>query len=110
MDSKSLFSNELIQFIQETVKTELASQEARKTILIEVPIKNEMDLIELSNYLPTKPPLATIYAWSSKGLIPHQKLGRRLIFKKNEIDEWLELKRVKTVDEIKMTPVPFKKR
>lgn len=109
MDSKSPFSDELIRFIQQTVKTEVASQEAKTTFQIEMPIKNEMDLTELSNYLPTRPPLSTLYIWSCKGLIPHSKLGRRLVFKKSEIDEWLESKRVKTVDEIRSTPISYKK-
>ncbi len=37
-------------------------------------------------------PLAkgTVYRYTSKGLIPHIKVGRRLVFKRSDIDAWLE--------------------
>ena len=41
-------------------------------------------------------PLArgTIYRYTSRGMIPYMKLGNRLVFRKSEIDDWLEAKRV----------------
>jgi len=42
---------------------------------------------ELSTYLGIKP--STLYAWSSRGIIPHYKVHGLLRFKKDEIDVWI---------------------
>lgn len=48
---------------------------------------------ELSAYLPEKPAIATIYSWTSKGLIPFIKKGKKLFFESDVIDLWDELSR-----------------
>lgn len=44
---------------------------------------------ELCNYLPTKSKPQTVYGWRLNKLIPYHKKGKRLLFLKSEIDEWL---------------------
>lgn len=44
------------------------------------------DLIE---YLPDKTARATIYGWVSHETIPYHKFGKKLTFRKSEIDNWL---------------------
>jgi len=57
-------------------------------------------LNELVEYLPTHPAKATVYGWIHATKIPHSKKGKRLFFKKSEIDEWLQSGRRKTDIEI----------
>jgi excisionase family DNA binding protein len=47
-----------------------------------------MTIQELADYLPDKPTIRTIYGWTSKGLIPFKKLGKKLFFEKTLIDDW----------------------
>ena len=43
----------------------------------------------------TSIPLGTLYCYVHKGLIPHHRLGVKLVrFKRSEISEWLEKGRV----------------
>ncbi|MCS3157644.1 helix-turn-helix domain-containing protein [Bacteroides thetaiotaomicron] len=44
---------------------------------------------ELCAYLPTHPVEHTIYCWTSNREIPFHKRGKRIMFLKSEIDEWL---------------------
>ena len=49
-----------------------------------------LNLAELIEYLPTHPAEQTIYSWTSSKKIPFHKKGRRILFNKKEIDEWLQ--------------------
>jgi excisionase family DNA binding protein len=53
---------------------------------------------ELSEYLKLTVP--TIYGYTSTNRIPHIKRGKRLYFKKSDIDIWIEKGQRKTVDEM----------
>ncbi len=44
---------------------------------------------ELIDFLPEHPARQTIYQWITGRLIPYQKHGRRLYFRKSEIQNWL---------------------
>ncbi len=57
-----------------------------------------MDVKDLSEYL--KLSVSAIYKLTSTSEIPHYKSGKRLYFKKKEIDEWIFSKRIKTRDDI----------
>lgn len=46
-----------------------------------------LSIEDLCEYLPGKPKKKTIYAKIDE--IPHSKNGKRLVFKKSQIDEWL---------------------
>ena len=58
------------------------------------------DLIQLCDYLPDKPALATIYGKVHAGTNPVHKGAKKLRFLKSEIDTWLMEGRRKTVSEI----------
>ena len=48
-----------------------------------------MNLKELREYLPSHPAEQTVYGWTSCHQIPFHKKGKRIMFLKSEIDEWL---------------------
>lgn len=48
-----------------------------------------MNLKELCEYLPSHPAEQTVYGWTSCHQIPYHKRGKRIVFLKSEIDEWL---------------------
>ena len=49
--------------------------------------KKFMDLKSLVQYIPLT--TSTIYTMVSKGKIPFHKIGQKLIFDKQEIDDWV---------------------
>lgn len=49
-----------------------------------------LSISELSEYL--KIPLSTIYQFTSKKEIPYSKIGKRLIFSKEDIDNYVKFK------------------
>lgn len=53
-----------------------------------------MNLNQLIDYLPEKPARPTVYGWVARRQVPFHKEGKKLIFKKSEIDEWLKNGRV----------------
>lgn len=55
---------------------------------------------ELCAYLPTHPVEHTIYCWTSNRGIPYHKRGKRIMFLKSEIDEWLKENKSKSMNEI----------
>jgi len=59
--------------------------------------KEFLTIEELSDRLGVKK--TTLYSWVASGLIPHLRLGRRLIrFRKEDIDQWLESQRADQKD------------
>jgi excisionase family DNA binding protein len=69
-----------------------------KRLLIEKQKNNEntltddkwFNITELCDYLPDKPTKNTVYGWVHFKKIPYRKRGKALLFKKSEIDAWLE--------------------
>jgi predicted DNA-binding transcriptional regulator AlpA len=55
---------------------------------------------ELSDYLPGKPAVTTLYGKVQRREIPFSRKGKRLAFLKSEIDLWLQSGRVKTSAEL----------
>lgn len=47
------------------------------------------NLKELCEYLPNHPAEQTIYGWTSLKKIPYHKSGKRIQFRKSEIDAWI---------------------
>ena len=43
---------------------------------------------------------STVYKMTSSRLIPHSKISKRIYFKRNEIDEWINKHKIKTNVEI----------
>ncbi|PKP11991.1 MAG: hypothetical protein CVU09_00385 [Bacteroidetes bacterium HGW-Bacteroidetes-4] len=48
-----------------------------------------MSLEELQRFLPENPARQTVYQWISNRMIPYEKHGSRLYFRKSKIKEWL---------------------
>ena len=48
-----------------------------------------LSVTSLIEYLPTHPAEQTIYGWTSARKIPYYKRGKSIMFKKDEIDQWL---------------------
>jgi excisionase family DNA binding protein len=46
-----------------------------------------MDVAMVSGYLHVAK--STIYKWVESGFIPHKKLGKRVLFIKDQIDQWV---------------------
>jgi excisionase family DNA binding protein len=53
-----------------------------------------MTVKELAKYINVKE--KTIYNFVEKRLIPHYRLNRLIRFRKNEIDQWVDSKKVKS--------------
>jgi excisionase family DNA binding protein len=76
-------------------------EKAINSINISTPIpvnKAPMGVKELSEYLKLSD--SAIYKLTFTNQIPHYKSGKKLYFKKVDIDKWLDTKRIKTIDEI----------
>ena len=58
------------------------------------------DVDELCDYLPWHPAKATVYQWTSSHFIPHHKKGKNVIFRKSEIEDWLNKDRLKSQAEL----------
>ena len=54
------------------------------------------NLKEFQEYHPDHPAAPTIYAWVGQRLIPNHKHGKKLMFLKSEIDEWLHAGKIKS--------------
>lgn len=65
----------------------------------EKPVNNEVfDIKEAMSYL--KLGKGTMYSMTMKREIPHYKVGKRLYFRKEELDAWINRGKVKTQQEI----------
>lgn len=64
-----------------------------------------LDVKELSAYL--KLSISAIYKLTSTSEIPHYKSGKRLYFKKEDIDEWIFSHRIKTRDDIEKEAMEY---
>ncbi|MBB3836992.1 excisionase family DNA binding protein [Runella defluvii] len=88
-----LTAQELTELIVKSVREALVEQQLPTTS----PSK-PLTIDEAAAYL--RLPKATLYQMTSAREIPHQKLGKRLVFLKEELDDWIASKRQKTRSEI----------
>lgn len=65
------------------------------------------DLDQLIGYLPEHPAKSTVYGWVCDNLIPYSKTGKRLRFKKSEIDAWLSRNAHKTDEELQADALSY---
>ncbi len=65
------------------------------------------NLKEFQDYHPDHPAAPTIYAWVGQRLIPNHKHGKKLMFLKSEIDEWLKSGKRKTAAELRAEAAEF---
>lgn len=66
-----------------------------------------MSLKELREYLPSHPAEQTIYGWTSHHNIPYHKRGKRIMFLKSEIDQWLHDGKIKSQIELQKEALRF---
>jgi len=75
------------------------------------PVKTDaqkwLDIKELKEYLPDHPAPTTVYGWVRNNLIPYYKKGKKLAFKKSEIDEWLNASRQMTDEEAEAAALDY---
>ena len=64
-----------------------------------------MDLKTVAKYL--RIPTSSIYKYTSTREIPHIKFGKKLYFRKSEIDEWLSTKKITTKKEIEEMAIEY---
>lgn len=66
-----------------------------------------MDLKQLQAWLPDHPAAPTVYGWVRNNLIPYHKKGKKLLFKRTDIEAWLEQSRIKTNAEMQEDAFAF---
>lgn len=72
------------------------------------PVNELLDVEQVASYL--KVTKSAIYKLTSTSEIPHYKNGKRLYFKKSDIDEWIFSKRIKTNDDIEKEAMEYIRR
>ena len=79
--------------VEETVSKLEILEEKFSTLMTQIQPDKGLEWLsvsELSEYLPTHPVEHTIYCWTSNKQIPFHKKGKRIMFLKSEIDEWMQ--------------------
>lgn len=66
-----------------------------------------MTLKEFQQFHPEHPAAPTIYGWVRCGLVPYYKKGKKLIFKRQEIEDWLNAGRQKTDIEMETEAINY---
>lgn len=94
--------NRLLREIFEPIINDCVTRAFNKNInelRFEKPVNSEVfDIKEAMSYL--KLGKGTMYGMTMKREIPHYKVGRRLYFRKEELDAWINRGKVKTQEEI----------
>ena len=85
--------NEFRDLIKDSVGELLAENSSKHKS-----IDNYLNLKEASEFLNLAKP--TIYTLTSKRLIPFMKKGKKLYFKKSELEKWLNEGKKKTISEL----------
>ena len=88
---------ELEALISNSIQRAIAAQQADEPA---VAADKWMDIVELSQYLPDRPTIPTIYGYVHRRTIPFHKRMKKLYFLKSEIDEWLRSGRRSTMEEM----------
>ena len=58
-----------------------------------IPTNDSPELItvkDLGRYLPSHPKQSTVYSWVNDNTIPHYKSGKTVLFRRQEIEAWVE--------------------
>ena len=87
---------ELSALIEESVKRVLSDTLIARTESKEFPELLSVDLAAAYLNLAKQ----TLYGFTSRSEIPHIKRGKKLYFKKSELEKWLSDGKRKTVDEL----------
>lgn len=71
------------------------------------PSEKWLNLKELCDYLPSHPAEQTVYGWTSCQQIPFHKKGKRIMFLKSEIDDWLHGGKIKSNKELEEEAIRY---
>lgn len=82
---------ELIMERLDRIERAIENLKTENAIVVE---SKAMNVSEVAKYLNTNVP--SIYGLTSRAEIPHYKIAKKLYFKKEEIDEWIFSKKIKT--------------
>jgi excisionase family DNA binding protein len=74
------------------------NQPTSNVIRTEIKVHDIMNLAQVCEYISVSK--SNIYKFTSSRTIPHFKTGKRIYFKRLEIDEWLTKNKIKTKAEI----------
>ncbi|MES2795434.1 MAG: helix-turn-helix domain-containing protein [Bacteroidota bacterium] len=85
-----LTANEVATLVQTSVRLALSEHNPKTSVDDNKP----MSVDEASEFLGL--PKNTIYQFTSKRILPHKKIGRRIVFFKSELLAWLETRNKKT--------------
>ena len=66
-----------------------------------------MDMTRLREFHPEHPARSTIYGWVRSGVIPYYKTGKKLIFKRSEIEAWINDSRQMSDSEIEAQAIDY---
>jgi excisionase family DNA binding protein len=108
-----MFSDEIsFNDVPKAVAHLISKVERIETLLnVKQPQTEEVDkwlnLADLCDYHPDHPAKPTVYAWIGQRSIPYHKKGKKLMFLKSEIDNWLKEGRRKTAAEIQAEAEQF---
>lgn len=86
---------ELIMERLDRMEKAISNLKLENVIVVE---SKAMNVSEVAKYLNTNIP--SIYGLTSRAEIPHYKIAKKLYFKKEEIDEWIYSKKIKTNQDI----------
>jgi excisionase family DNA binding protein len=103
MEKTSITFNDLpaaVSYLVEKIDRLESLLEKQNQAPVPEPASKWMDVKELQAYLPDHPAAPTIYGWIRNGLIPYYKKGKKLSFKRSEIEEWMNSARQQTVAEM----------
>jgi excisionase family DNA binding protein len=88
---------ELILERLNTIENLLRSSKKIDPVLI-APVNEIFNMVQAADYLGLAK--STVYKMTSSRLIPHSKIGKKIVFKQNEIDDWITKHKIKTREEI----------
>ena len=103
MEKTSITFNDLpaaVSYLVEKIDRLESLHEKQNQAPVPEPASKWMDVKELQAYLPDHPAAPTIYGWIRNGLIPYYKKGKKLSFKRSEIEEWMNSARQQTEAEM----------
>ena len=103
MEKSSITFNDLpaaVSYLVEKIDRLESLLEKQQQAPVPEPASKCMDVKELQAYLPDHPAAPTISGWIRNGLIPYYKKGKKLSFKRLEIEEWMNSARQQTEAEM----------
>ena len=109
MDKNSMTFNDVPQALSLLLEkvTRLESLLETKTQAPKAKQDEMMDLKGLQDFHPEHRAAATIYKWVRIGQIPYYKTGKKLIFKRSEIEAWINDGRQMTDAEIEAEAIDY---